>query len=267
MTPFVGVDGQPKRFTGHERDSESGLDYMIGRYYAAPMGRFLSVDTGDDSDPLNPQSWNKYTYVRNNPINATDPTGEFLETLWDVGNAIAGAVSAVQNVRAGNYGSAAIDAVGAIVDTVAAAVPFVPGGAGAAIKAARGGAKLVDAAQTANRLDNATDGARGVASASRGTSSGPDFVVTGAGDAVPIPNGATGPTAPKRGSGMVFDGGSGGKGMDDQVTGVRIMDSSGDQGRRVNYMNRSGQTVDPKTGRTISRDDPRGHIPLKEPNE
>jgi len=41
------------------------------------MGRFLSVDPGFDVQPENPQSWNLYAYVRNNPVNATDPMGLF----------------------------------------------------------------------------------------------------------------------------------------------------------------------------------------------
>ncbi|MDP9178990.1 MAG: hypothetical protein M3O61_15030 [Gemmatimonadota bacterium] len=63
-----------KQFTGHERDSPT-LDYMHARYYNPSMGRFLSVDPGKDWDPQRPQSWNMYSYVRNNPINSTDPTG------------------------------------------------------------------------------------------------------------------------------------------------------------------------------------------------
>jgi hypothetical protein len=62
---------------------------------------------------------------------------------------------------------------------------------------------------------------------------------------------------------MSYQGGSGGKGMDNKTTGVRIMDANKNQGKRVNYMNKNGQTVDPKTGRTISNNDPRGHLPLK----
>lgn len=90
-----------------------------------------------------------------------------------------------------------------------------------------------------------------------------NFVVTPTGEAIAIPKGATGPTAPLRGSGMVYEGGSGGYGMNNRVTGVRIMDANSNQGRRVNYMNKSGQTVDPSSGHTISNKDPRGHIPLK----
>ena len=62
---------------------------------------------------------------------------------------------------------------------------------------------------------------------------------------------------------MSYQGGSGGKGMDTKVTGVRIMDADKNQGRRVNYMNKNGQTVNPQTGRTISNKDKSGHIPIE----
>jgi len=76
-------DVQPMKFTGHERDyisavnteSTDYLDYMHARYYAPTLGRFLSVDPGKDWAPGQPQSWNMYAYVRNNPVNRTDPTG------------------------------------------------------------------------------------------------------------------------------------------------------------------------------------------------
>ena len=64
------------RFTGKERDSESNLDNFGARYYGSSMGRFSSPDEPFiDQDEGTPQSWNLYSYVRNNPLNATDPTG------------------------------------------------------------------------------------------------------------------------------------------------------------------------------------------------
>jgi len=63
------------QYTGHERDKDTGLDYMMARFYEAGVGRFLSVDPGNDTDPEHPESWNKYAYVRNNPINLVDPDG------------------------------------------------------------------------------------------------------------------------------------------------------------------------------------------------
>jgi RHS repeat-associated protein len=63
------------KFTGKERDAESGLDYFGARYYASNMGRFMSPDDGSDQDPSAPQSWNLYSYVQNNPLSNTDPDG------------------------------------------------------------------------------------------------------------------------------------------------------------------------------------------------
>jgi RHS repeat-associated protein len=62
------------KFTGYERDSETGLDYAFARYYNSRLGRFMSADllAGDVS---NPQTLNRYTYVLNNPTNLTDPLG------------------------------------------------------------------------------------------------------------------------------------------------------------------------------------------------
>jgi hypothetical protein len=48
---------------------------MLSRYYSAGLSRFLSVDPGKDIDLEDPQSWNKYSYVRNNPLRRNDPDG------------------------------------------------------------------------------------------------------------------------------------------------------------------------------------------------
>jgi RHS repeat-associated protein len=72
----------PMKFTGHERDyagsfgREDGhvIDYMHARYYTPTTARFLSVDPLDGNIGI-PQSWNRYAYVSNNPINYVDPTG------------------------------------------------------------------------------------------------------------------------------------------------------------------------------------------------
>lgn len=64
-------------YTGKERDSESGNDYFGARYYASTMGRFLSPDPSQlyFADPTNPQSFNLYGYVLNNPLGNIDPAG------------------------------------------------------------------------------------------------------------------------------------------------------------------------------------------------
>jgi RHS repeat-associated protein len=73
------------RFTGKERDTESGLDNFGYRYYSSSMGRWMSPDpTGlDYADLTNPQSFNLYSYVLNNPLKFSDPNG--LYCAWEDG--------------------------------------------------------------------------------------------------------------------------------------------------------------------------------------
>lgn len=65
------------KFTGYERDTETGLDYALNRYYNPRIGRFMSTDPlGTASvNQTNPQSSNRYTYVANNPSIFVDSTG------------------------------------------------------------------------------------------------------------------------------------------------------------------------------------------------
>jgi hypothetical protein len=200
-------------------------------------------------------------YVGLDPANGTDPSGAIVETLWDAANAIVGWKDAGDKVSKGDYAGAAIAGIAAVVDTAAVFLPGVPGGVSTARRAVEGAAQNVpEITRVAESL--------GEVGASSGGKGGPDFVVTPKGEAIPVPDGASGPspTINKGGNevGFEFTGGSGGKGMDERVDGVRIMDANRTQGPRVNYMNSSRQTVDPVSGRTIGKDDPRGHLPLKE---
>ena len=74
-------------FTSYNRDAESGLDYAMARYYNSRTGAFSSADPLAGS-PDDPQSWNRYPYGRNDPIDITDPSGQswsqFLDFL-DIG--------------------------------------------------------------------------------------------------------------------------------------------------------------------------------------
>jgi RHS repeat-associated protein len=99
--PYGGVENdycstpaaQHYKFTGKERDTESGLDNFGARYNASTMGRFMTPDplpwvewqNGSDRAQRrfqayinNPQNFNMYAYVRNNPTNLTDPTGMYV---------------------------------------------------------------------------------------------------------------------------------------------------------------------------------------------
>jgi RHS repeat-associated protein len=73
-------DGLKQKFTGKERDAESGMDYFLARYYSSAQGRFTSLDpvaltVGRLTDP---QQINLYAYTRNNPLAFIDPTGEII---------------------------------------------------------------------------------------------------------------------------------------------------------------------------------------------
>ena len=61
-------------FTGHIKDSATGLNYMQARYYDPLIGRFLSIDPVGFSPDM-PFMFGRYTYVGNDPVNFTDPTG------------------------------------------------------------------------------------------------------------------------------------------------------------------------------------------------
>jgi RHS repeat-associated protein len=73
-----GSDSEVKmRFTGKERDSETGLDYFGARYLASGQGRWMSPDSASISTRvlLLPQRWNRYAYVINNPLARIDMDG------------------------------------------------------------------------------------------------------------------------------------------------------------------------------------------------
>lgn len=79
VNPPVGP--QPRQFTGKERDSETGLDYFGARYFSGKTGRFTSVDPVYTwrENLTDPQRWNRYAYVRNNPLRYTDPDGRCID--------------------------------------------------------------------------------------------------------------------------------------------------------------------------------------------
>jgi RHS repeat-associated protein len=80
------TDNPRQKFTGKERDSELansadpyGLDYFGARYFSGAQGRFTSADPMGimEQKVLDPQQWNMYAYVRNNPLRLVDPTGMY----------------------------------------------------------------------------------------------------------------------------------------------------------------------------------------------
>jgi RHS repeat-associated protein len=75
------VDLVRQKFDGYERDSETGLDFAQTRYFSNIQGRFTSPDIPfADQIEDDPQSWNLYSYVKNNPTIIIDPSGRSTHT-------------------------------------------------------------------------------------------------------------------------------------------------------------------------------------------
>ena len=82
--PTLGSAITDRGFTEHEHLDESQLIHMNGRVYDYNLGRFLSVDPFIQ-EPGNSQSLNPYSYIMNNPLAGTDPTGYQATTCADDG--------------------------------------------------------------------------------------------------------------------------------------------------------------------------------------
>jgi RHS repeat-associated protein len=106
------LDDTNPKFTGQMRDQETTLDFFSVRYMSGAQGRFQSPDPGNaGADPSNPQSWNGYAYVANNPLSYTDPSGMFVEATaggcalgGPIGCAIGAAID-IGAILAGIFGS------------------------------------------------------------------------------------------------------------------------------------------------------------------
>ncbi len=74
-TPLQGTN--TRKFTGKERDAETGLDYFGARYYGSKIARFTTVDPvyNWNANLVSPQRWNRYAYALNNPLRNVDPDG------------------------------------------------------------------------------------------------------------------------------------------------------------------------------------------------
>lgn len=239
-----------------------------------------------DPKTENMEMWSPYAANYDNPIRYSDPLGdEGQECCWEKIKAfftINQSLNQAMSVKMGEVVKSTLktmatnakanwEAENTIVhDVMAQPISIIDGTAEAKLvgralglevkigkEAAKEGQFIIQKSEkwlaAEKKLSEAAAGKKGAG--------GTDFVVNNKGEAVVIPDGATGPSNPNKGTGMSYHGGSGGKGMDKKTSGVRIMDANSNQGRRINYMNKSGQTVDPKTGQTISNKDPRGHLP------
>ena len=83
----TGTADTDRLFTGQRFDAATGLYYYNARYYDPTLGRFISPDTIVPGVG-NPQAWNRYAYVVNNPLRYTDPSGHLAQCV--VGAAVDG---------------------------------------------------------------------------------------------------------------------------------------------------------------------------------
>jgi RHS repeat-associated protein len=181
LTSNVGESGQPLRFSGKERDAETGFDYFGARYYSASLGRFTTVDPVYtwQENLVDPQRWNRYAYVRNNPLRYRDPDGRVIDTVADIAFIGYDIFDIGRSIYRGE-GVSGTQVLSLAGDIVGAAVPFATGvGAGIraaskvddAIDAARGTSNIIDASKSA---DAATDMVGALRKPPRGKGTVPD---------------------------------------------------------------------------------------------
>ena len=72
--------GISRGYTGHKMINDMDIIHMNGRTYDPTLGRFLQADPHIQA-PKNSQSYNRYSYVLNNPMSYTDPSGYFFKAL------------------------------------------------------------------------------------------------------------------------------------------------------------------------------------------
>ena len=143
-------------FTGHEHIDDSDLIHMNGRVYDAAIGRFISADPFIDG-VYSHYGYNRYAYVRNNPLRYTDPSGYFglFRAIGGLFKTVAKAVSAVANVIVNNIRP--IVAVAASIATGGLASAAVSGIGGAILGGAAAG--FTSGAIMTGTLDGALNGA------------------------------------------------------------------------------------------------------------
>ena len=129
------LNADQRGFTGHEHFAELGLIHMNGRLYDPVLGRFLQADPIIQA-PHNAQSHNRYSYVLNNPLSFTDPSGFSFWTKWRttvvaIAASIVTAGAASAFVSAYMYAGLLGDVVGAAMQaTIATTSNFVGAVAG-----------------------------------------------------------------------------------------------------------------------------------------
>lgn len=114
-TQAMGTPPNGPGYTGHVNDPDTGLIYMQHRYYDSTTGRFLSVDAVPPAAG-NLTSFNRYSYVGDNPIMRIDPTGDYLcggskAQCSKISTALSDTATAASKLPAGSKGQGILNDV------------------------------------------------------------------------------------------------------------------------------------------------------------
>ena len=113
----------PIRYRGYYYDRETNLYYLNARYYNPDWRRFISPDSCDYLDPETPNGLNLYAYCNNDPVNYADPSGHFVDLIFDTICVLYSIVDLIESPSWSKVGLLALD----IFLTVAPVIPAVSG--------------------------------------------------------------------------------------------------------------------------------------------
>lgn len=146
------------QYTGQEKDDETGLNYYNARYYDPHTKRFIQPDE-IIQNIYDPQTLNRYAYVRNNPLKNTDPTGHIFDTILDIGFVAWDIYTIVQDPgNMENWASLAGDTAGLLIPGLTGGGMMVKAAMHAddAVKLANKAQNVVEVAKSVNKADNIT---------------------------------------------------------------------------------------------------------------
>ncbi len=154
MAESTSPDANRYKYTAKELFTDSRLNLADhgARMYDPAIGRWISQDPLTETT----RQHSPYVFCGGDPINHVDKDGNIFETIWDIGNVVYDAVSAVYDHIQGDHEAAKEHWIDAAYDTGAALVPFVPAGASK-------GAKLIGKA--VKGTDKSTDVGKGMRNA------------------------------------------------------------------------------------------------------
>ena len=89
-TGYTVGNKNPFRYRGYYYDTETGLYYLNSRYYSPKFGRFINVDSELAGVGGNTQGYNLFAYCFNNPVNMSDPDGNWPKWLTGALNVLSG---------------------------------------------------------------------------------------------------------------------------------------------------------------------------------